>query len=754
MGNEKTLEVRSGSVTIKRVNWSESWFEGLQQKARLTREVWGGFRIGSGEAQKQLALAMGPVGVMAHKEQVLSLLLGLKFDLIPNGWLVGLFKELSEMAKKWGEILWPEYWSSMTSFELFFGAPPVKEANFQEQITGWVETPKPGDDPRSDTRRVVEEGLREVARKEFVFKDQLGINEFLRSPSKWLANGATTGERLPGSKGTKFSTYLASSREELLKDLFSTAEPQNVVNPKRERGKTRNTVSSDWDLYLQMKYVCQGVEEALESVFPTTLGKKVQQLERWRMWRNKLGGSVGVPIDQSTFDHVPWMDLLVAMIRLLAEAARKKSPEPEVHQRITEIIIMRVRSATVNWEGYTWRHLRGLLSGWALTSALGTLLNYIEFVGITVVTGGSMPSVDELCLQGDDDLIFAHSWNSAVTLVKTYMRVLPVNPGKFFVSTQRTEFLRMVITKDRVTGYAARAIPSLVYANAWAGGKMTVQSTVSAWARLVQRGCPLAQVREHAIRDVCGFTRAPRQHVEDLLATPKSVGGLGLEVGPSRRWRRVVEDNVSADGPFETRRVALTDAEKVPARVRQIATSNIQTHGGLFADRGVARAAADAVLSGVQGTSWGAQMDTLIRIESVEVKPVAHLLDGRFVNVAPPRATIDPMFVPSVLRELMKGGWKSVSQLFFPRDHERIRTRWSAWSRAVWFDWVTGRLKPKGWSDWRMGSVVASAVSDAVGYQLWLPRGKVSRDSVTVGMLATESHSRRYHAEDLQWMGG
>jgi hypothetical protein len=683
-----------------------------------------------------------------------SLLLGLGFDSIDNGWLIGLFKELSEVAKKWGEVLWPEYWKELVGFEAFFGAPPVKDANFVDQITAWVETPKPGDSPGSDTRKVVEEGLREVARAQFEFREQLGVDEFLRSPSVWLANGATTGTRLPGSKGTKFSTYLASSRGDLIRDLFSTAEPKNVVNPKRERTKTRNTVSSDWDLYLQMKFVCQGVEEALESVFPTTLGRKVQQLERWRMWRNKMRGSVGVPIDQSTFDHVPWMELIISMVRLLAESARRKSPEPEVHQRITEIIVSRLRTASVNWEGHTWRHLRGLLSGWALTSALGTLLNYVEFIGIVAVTGGRMPAVDEFALQGDDDLIFAHSWNSAVTLVKTYMRVLPVNPGKFFVSSERTEFLRMVITTSRVTGYPARAIPSLYYANAWAGGKLTVQSTASSWARLVQRDCPLHVVREHAIRDICGFTRAPRQHVEDLFHTPKSVGGLGFEVSRSTRWRRVVEENVSPDTGFETRRVAMTDPDKVPRRVRDLATANMRSHGGVFRDEGVARAAADAVLAGVQGTSWNAVLDTQIRIERVEAASTAHLLGGRFTDVSPPRLTIDSIFVAPVLRALMRRGWSAVAGLFDERDLARVRVRWSGWSRNVWFDWVTGRLKPKGWSDWRMGSAVASAVSDAVGYDLWLPPGKVDGRSVGVGMLATEVHSRRFHAEDLVWMGG
>jgi hypothetical protein len=334
------------------------------------------------------------------------------------------------------------------------------------------------------------------------------------------------------------------------------------------------------------------------------------------------------------------------------------------------------------------------------------------------------------------------------------MRVLPVNHGKFFVSSTRTEFLRMVITPDRVTGYAARAAPSLFYANAWAGGKMTVQSTVSSWARLVQRGCSLADVRPHVINDVCGFTRAPRQHVEDVLATPKAVGGLGLETRVGGKWRAVREDFFSDEGPFETRRVARSDPERVPSRVRATAARNIASHGGIFTDKQVARAAADGVLAGVQGTSWNAAIDARVTIEPVEVPLVPRITQGRFVNVAPPATTIDPIFLAPVLRVMLKRGWSGVARLFAERDRELVRVRWSAWGRSVWFDWVTGKLKPKGWSDWNMGSVVASAVADAVGYELWFPPGKATRDAVRVGMLVTEAHSRRYHAEDMEWMGG
>jgi hypothetical protein len=694
-----------------------------------------------------LALDVCPVG-----EEVGKVFSELGFDKMENAWLVPATKELSEVAKKHGELLWPRFWMHLVGFEAFFGAPPVKDANFEEQLEEWVHTRKAEDSEGSDRRRLVEEGLRALARKPMVFREQLGVEAFLRSPSKWLANGATTGARLEGSKGTKFSTYLASSKEQLLQDLMSTAPPKNVVNPKRERTKTRNTISSDWDLYLQMKWLCQGVEDSMESIFPTTLSNKLRQVDRWAAWRRRMMRSVGVPIDQSKFDHVPWMELVVSLVRFICDCARAKSPEPELHARVTEIVIRRIRSGSVNWEKHSWRHIRGLLSGWAWTSALGTLVNYVEFLGVVAVTRCQMPDVDAMCFQGDDALIFVESWSQAATLVKTYMRTLPVNPGKFFISSERTEFLRLVVTEERVTGYLARAVPSLLYANAWAGGKMSIQSRAASWSRLVARGARRDRVREHCIRDIAGFTRAPRKHIEDCFGTPKAVGGLGLEVG-ARRWRRVVEQE-EEETAFEVRRVSRTDPERVPPEVRRVAATNLATHGGPFRDIKLARAASEAMLTAVQGQTWSAAVEVEAKIEPVSEKvEVARMMDGRSVDFSPPRTEVDPIFLPAMLRVAMKDGWTAIEKLIHVLDRKKSWLRYKAWPRSVWFDWLVGRIVPKAHDAWGLGAVVAAAMKADLGRSLVIPAGRVAKSSIVQGLLWSELASYQLRSYEKGWMG-
>jgi hypothetical protein len=379
-------------------------------------------------------------------------------------------------------------------------------------------------------------------------------------------------------------------------------------------------------------------------------------------------------------------------------------------------------------------------------------MNYIEFVGIVAVTRGAMPSPDAMAFQGDDALLFADSWNAAATWVKTYMRVLPVNPGKFFVSTERTEFLRLVITQDRVTGYLARAVPSMLYANAWAGGKMSVQSTAASWSRLVARGGDLSRVREHCIRDIAGFTRASRGEVVDLLRTPKSLGGLGLETGKCT-WRKV-DESALQESEFETRRVGRTDPERVPRAVRRVAETNMRSLGGLLADRVVAGGAAEGVLGGVTGASWNAEVDTKTRIELVSTQvDVARGMDGKSVDFTPPRSLLDPIFLPTVLRRVMRSGVQRVLELFDPLARAQVHTRWKAWPRNVWFDWVVGRVKGKGCDRWGLGPAVMAAISGDLGWQLWVPAGRLSRSSIEQGMLWTELMSRELRRDEAQWMG-
>jgi len=260
-------------------------------------------------------------------------------------------------------------------------------------------------------------------------------------------------------------------------------------------------------------------------------------------------------------------------------------------------------------------------------------------------------------------------------------------------------------------------------------------------------------VREHCIRDIAGLTRSPRQHIEACLRTPKAYGGLGLESGRGK-WFRVVEEEVD-DAKWETRRVAKTDPERVPDTVRRQATINMRSHGGVFSDRALASAAADAMLAGVQGPSWGAEMDSQSRLERVDdAMSLARQIDGREIDFTPPKTSVDGMFLSGMLRALLKRGWDAMSVLFDATDVGRAEMRYRAWPRNVWFDWVTGSIRPTPHDAWGLASAVSQAMKSDMGSGLIIPAGRVSRDSIRQGRAWGEAASMALRLDEKVWMGG
>jgi len=233
----------------------------------------------------------------------------------------------------------------------------------------------------------------------------------------------------------------------------------------------------------------------------------------------------------------------------------------------------------------------------------------------------------------------------------------------------------------------------------------------------------------------------------------KSVRGLGLESGRGK-WFRVVEEEVD-DAKWETRRVAKTDPERVPDTVRRQAAINMRSHGGVFSDRALAAAAADAMLAGVQGPSWGAEMDSQSRLERVDdAMSLARQIDGREIDFTPPKTSVDGMFLSGMLRALLKRGWDAMSVLFDATDVGRAEMRYRAWPRNVWFDWVTGRIRPTPHDAWGLASAVSQAMKSDMGSGLVIPAGRVSRDSIRQGRAWGEAASMALRLNEKVWMGG
>jgi hypothetical protein len=505
-----------------------------------------------------------------------------------------------------------------------------------------------------------------------------------------------------------------------------------------------------------MSYLLQGVEDALETLVPTTLARGPGMLNRWRGWRTMLVNRIGVPIDQSGFDEVPWMDLIEEAIRWMCSQAIKASREPDVHMRVMELVVHRLREASVQWKGHTWKYVRGILSGWRWTSVLDTLINFVELLAVFHIAGVSLPSREEMALQGDDVLAFLHSWGDAYSVVREYERILPVNPKKFFVDPTRTEYLRLVLDRAGRSGYLVRAVGSVCYANAWAGGTVTAASIAASWSTLAGRGANMQRLRVHVKRDLCGHLRVSTSTVEELLRTPLAVGGLGFDAVTSnplepRRWKRLRTPELLNSGErWEKREQRKTDVERVPLGVRSAARINMATRSGLVGkDSELAEAAAESLLEAVGGYgALDASREVVERVQYPSGPNADHYRKGAH---RPPRLLVDRMFIKKAIVKKMGRGWDAVSGLFHPSDRDMAKDKWITWSRNVWIDWVTGSLVGTCHASWGMGGDLQGEVADAMAELGIIPYGRVTRTHLRRRLLELEFKSEGYTRDDRGW---
>lgn len=435
-----------------------------------------------------------------------------------------------------------------------------------------------------------------------------------------------------------------------------------------------------------------------------------------------------VPIDQSKFDHVPSKRVLKAAFEMICRLGVASGDVERA--KIAKILIERLETAQILYDGVIYNHLRGLLSGWKWTALMGTLINYAEYLGVTGRAG--IPRCDRnlMCVQGDDSLLFVKGWTEANKLVREYMDVLPVNPSKFFVDKKRTEYLRLVLTPQGRFGYFARAASGLMYANAWAGGAMSPASAAQTWSLLCSRGAEKHKTVEHCLRDICGLLRCNKQEANRLLHTPTTLGGLGWTTGENRDGGYLglkEHKRIMVGG----REVVATDVEKIPRMVRRLAVANLMTHGGLLKTKVMSDAAFEGIATGVQGFEKEDVKVQLVDLKEPELpKNWAHEADSYFTP-KPPRTLIDPMMLePLVRRFVDKKDDVKLEDIFERAEIPMIRLRYRRWNRTVWFDWVTGRLTPTVGRRWGDAPDVLAHLKEKLIDRGLIPTGKVKLERI------------------------
>jgi hypothetical protein len=507
------------------------------------------------------------------KRQAMNVMQKLKISEFTNaGALYMTLKQLGDTAKKHGPLLFDGYWQYFINLETlggYRGEVPIED--FAKDIRNWVTGDKPHKIQGSELSFLQQ---LKVGMTDFfaILPSIKRANESAKTIKEWardIGNYASAGssssdERLlyvdsegqsKKARKSKWATAIMTPPAEIerILSITRTDDSEEVRGhakaiQKRETAKVRAVVASDDKTYLRMAYISSWLEVALDKLTKSTLYMDSTQLEEFWHARSQAtrANTAKIPLDQAHFD---WQQNK-RMIRVYFEVVR------QTLQRISRHVVRRqmldvlgTLELSLAKEDKRYETLitvgkevisveKGILSGWRWTALMDTAFNWGELWAARRIVERSLerPIIVSANAQGDDDQVEAINVGAAAALVLAYKEMdFEVNPGKFFISEIRDEYLRLVMTERTVRGYLARAINAILWRNPISRdpprGILRASEQLTSWNTLLGRGAERREVESGLRQDIRNANGLTADEVERILATPVVLGGLGWNSG-------------------------------------------------------------------------------------------------------------------------------------------------------------------------------------------------------------------------------
>lgn len=606
-------------------------------------------------------------------------------------------KELTELAKKVGEYLWAgDAWKDFVNLETLGGYRNVT-GDVNELVEGlhvWLTNDK-------------ERGLF-GSHEAFMSAFRLGLGEFLSAaprlakrvrsveewasdPSSWGTSGATTtGTHKVWADGGevkvrgKWGAALALDPAWVVAAVKQRRRQRNIVIKKREAAKVRNVVNGSTELYLKMVWLNTMLSQ-MWSTEPSLLYRTPLERVNWFVGRLRERG-VFVPLDVEAFDTQPNNDEVVAVLETLFAWMRPAVDAANLAEfdEVSALCVEDVRAGgvalwRVDGREYVIPVRRGIVSGWYFTGLLDTMINYAYQY---VARQAASAKVDSYMAFGDDGAVVTRSGWSGWELWAGYSIInVTVNPRKFWVSSTRDEFLRVVASQKTgvVAGYLSRALLGILWRNPIREepkpGEGHWGDLVSQWSLATARGADSRVAHGLCVDELARSNKVSVQDAIDWLHTPASLGGGGAAPW-GQRWLRLR-----------------------PAR-REWPAPELRASGAEALNRVWSR-------YGVEVNPWGELLPgsfgdavvvpwSLVSVNrlAVAVPAVRLQLGGTHWLLRPPvwRSEVPRAGREAAVRKLMKVGVGAVAALF--EEPAVVVERYARCSRVVWFDWLFGKVAP------------------------------------------------------------
>lgn len=450
----------------------------------------------------------------------------------------GRLKELSSFCFPKVFTEGPAY-MLLTHLHALTGKAPYTEEQIIDDITTWVSKDRPDGKPKTLDEGTVKTVLDGVFDTWYRGESEGGLNfnDFCNDYLRWgTSGGAKKTTILDENYRTKWAlAYSLSTNKDgtinkernIYQAVTATDDNVSKVALKEEAQKTREIITTSMPSYLRQAYlVYRWGKPQLPS--PISAGSWIAHFE-------EANPSWYGSIDGEQFDKtIPaWFvrDIIDRLGGLDAET-----------RMVADIELKSLDNLNIEWNDRRWKWDAGVLSGWRLTSLIGTLATHCaaHYIKEKYRMEGSILH-GEL---GDDLVMFSNSASlTPEQLVDAYNQFgLKANLHKT-TSGGTGEFLRKVLSEGGAWGYPALALRSIVYANPWISSYSFEQESElsSTWITFISRLLPHAtkplgfDIFDDCILDLRNnFGKGPWI---DWLKTPISAGGGGTtETSDITRW--------------------------------------------------------------------------------------------------------------------------------------------------------------------------------------------------------------------------
>lgn len=472
------------------------------------------------------------------------------------------FKEilgyLSDYWKKKGHPMF-KYIVDLATLDGY--APLLTDDEVMEKSMDWFGRKKDkGNDPtyydrfRLNVRRFLRRAVGDRT-----IKEHLTLEQYAENPIMWgtagsvlyykprTVTGVVEGREVTADK-SKWGAALSIPPEEVLSSLRSRRSQYAKVVQKRETKKSRLIVSTDLETHWKMDFVSKAALDQLfmgSDLSPIWMtGAQLRQY--WLDVTDFTDGAVRMPLDQDAFDQEQPARSVQVTLEELELLLHEYNASSEVMDtlRFIQYGIKHGYVLVPKGTGYVKvPYKNGILSGWRWTAMLDTIINAASFETAAERVLPSMSALLGYKAQGDDlQTRFTDYLSAAAVWQAMTDDGYKVNPSKFFLSTERDEFLRKIITENKVDGYPARAVNSVLWRNPVnrppSPGQDRMSEMLSQWAVVLNRfEIPLKVLIGTIASDIAGANETSPAVVRDWIYTPASLGGGGY-----------VSDNSQATG--------------------------------------------------------------------------------------------------------------------------------------------------------------------------------------------------------------